>query len=245
MAVLVVKEAKINEKGPVYVKIKGRKSGFIAWLLNLIRVDATTTLEIYENRVEFTEGSLYGRLITLIPLSALCTVSTGYVKPFTYLILAAICLILTVASVPLGMAAAAVLPLILAIIFGVLYFLKKTISISITPNSGQGASIRFKRSVIEGVNIDEKEAYKIIAIINALFLRQTRNSGDAVLSNAVSGDAISSNAGSSDAILSNAVSGDIAMPNQQKTSNIAFCTGCGNQFKGNESFCMNCGAGRK
>ena len=33
---LVIKEAKVNEDGPLYVKIKGRKSGLIAWFLALI-----------------------------------------------------------------------------------------------------------------------------------------------------------------------------------------------------------------
>ena len=163
-AALVIKEAKINEDGPLYVKISGRKPGFIAWFLSLIGIDSTTTLEVYDNRIEFTEGSLSGRFITMIPLNTLCNVSTGYLKPFSYLILALICIPLAI--VTLGIS------LILTIVFGMAYFLQKSVLISIIPNSGRGAAISFKRSIIEGVNLDEKEAYRIIAIVNNLSLKQ-------------------------------------------------------------------------
>ena len=56
-AALVIKEAEVNEDGPLYVKIKGRKSGLIAWILTLLGIDITTTFEVYDNgRFAFREN---------------------------------------------------------------------------------------------------------------------------------------------------------------------------------------------
>ena len=87
-AALVIREAEVNENGPLYVKIKGRKSGLIALLLTLIGVDTTTTFEVYENRIEFTEGSLSGRIKEMIPLSSVSNLGTGYMKPVIWMVLA-------------------------------------------------------------------------------------------------------------------------------------------------------------
>ena len=217
-AALVIKEARINENGPLYVKIKGRKSGLIAWILSLLGIDATTTLEVYGDRMEFTEGSLYGRLIQMIPLSAVCNVITGYLKPFTYLIIALICIPLAIPTFGIS--------LILTAVFGILYFLRKSVLISIIPNSGHGPAICFKRSVIENVNIEEGDAYRIIAIINALSLKQqAHNSGDVASAGVISNDT--------------------AVINQQNTSGILFCTNCGERFKAGESRCTHCGTVRE
>ena len=99
---LVIKEAKVNEDGPLYVKIKGRKSGLIAWFLALIGIDTTTTFEVYENRVEFTEGSLSGRIKEMIPLSSISNLGTGYMKPVIWMVLAIMTLYVAITPHPLA-----------------------------------------------------------------------------------------------------------------------------------------------
>lgn len=159
-AALVIREAEVNENGPLYVKIKGRKSGLIALLLTLIGVDTTTTFEVYENRIEFTEGSLSGRLKEMIPLSSVSNLGTGYMKPVVWMVLAIISLLLIVPTFGIS-----ILPMLF---FGFLYFFRKSMLLYAIPNSGSGAVIIFKRSLIENVNISEEDAYKIIALITRL-----------------------------------------------------------------------------
>ena len=48
---LALQEKEINPEGPCYVRLVGRKSGLIDWLLTICGVNTTTTLEIYADRI--------------------------------------------------------------------------------------------------------------------------------------------------------------------------------------------------
>lgn len=166
---LVVKALEVNETGPVYVHIVGRKPGILAWLRSLIGIDPTTTLKVMDNRVEFIEGSMSGQVTHMIPLSSVCNLGAGYSKPFVLLVVAIIMLVIglitMVASVP---ACVPLVLILLAICFAAVYYLKKTLVLFILPLSSMGACIGLKRSVIEGVDLDEATAFRIIDIVSAL-----------------------------------------------------------------------------
>ncbi len=167
-AALVIREAEVNEDGPLYVKIKGRKSGLIAWVLTLLGIDITTTFEVYDNRIEFSEGSLSGRIKEMIPLTSVCNLGTGYMKPVLWLVWAVVFLGLMFTALGNNSAALMFLFLLLAAGAVFLYFFRKSMLLYAIPSSGHGAMIIFKRSLIENVNITEEEAYKIIALITKL-----------------------------------------------------------------------------
>jgi hypothetical protein len=62
----------------------------------------------------------------------------------------------------------------LGLIVGPLYyFLNKTLTVGIIENSGWVGGFAFKRSVIEGQNITEDQAYKVIDIIRTLIEAKT------------------------------------------------------------------------
>ena len=85
---LVLKEFSIDENATTgaQVRIVARKEGLIAWLLTLMGIDVTTIFEVYSNRIEFSRGSLSGKLCNVIPLSALSVGTTGYTKPIIFLV---------------------------------------------------------------------------------------------------------------------------------------------------------------
>jgi len=83
---LVVKAVSVNENADCQVAIVGRKAGLIAWLMSLLGIDSTFTLQVYRDRLESTEGSLSGRIKTVIPLTALDTYTAGYTKPVLYIV---------------------------------------------------------------------------------------------------------------------------------------------------------------
>ena len=159
-ASLVLREKIINPDGPCYVKLVGRKAGLMDWFLTLIGINTTTTLEVFEDRIEYSYGSLSGRVLEVIPLSKTSNLMCGYFKPVLLLIPALI--FLFTAFVTFG------LTLILTAVFVFLYFFRKSILISVIPNSGSATSVAFKRSLIEGQNITEEEAQEIIQIISSL-----------------------------------------------------------------------------
>lgn len=156
-AALVVKELKINEDGPHYVHIVARQAGALAFVLSMIGIDSTTVFDVYEDRIEFIEGSLSGRLNTCMPLSSVSIATSGFVKPFVLLILGVLLLpVFCVGIIPI-----------------ISYFLSKSLVVNIDSNGNSSVTICLKRSVIEGVEINEQTAFKIVEIIKNRTLAQT------------------------------------------------------------------------
>lgn len=157
---LVVKELSINEEGPKYVHIVARQAGVLAFLLSVIGIDSTTVFDVYEDRLEFIEGSLSGRMTTCMPLSSVSIATSGFVKPFIWLILG-VAFSLTCVGAIVG------IPLIIA------YYLSKSLVVSVDSKGVSSITICLKRSVIEGVEINEETALTIVQCIKELMLRQT------------------------------------------------------------------------
>ncbi|HIV69749.1 MAG TPA: hypothetical protein H9903_02330 [Candidatus Aquabacterium excrementipullorum] len=142
-----------NEKGN-YVHLIGREAGLFAWFLSVLGLDPTTEVEIKKDLIIFSAASLSGRTTRVIPMKSLTSAFYGYEKPWKEAVLLG--LILS----PLFFIGLLVGPLY--------YFLNKTLAIGVVEASGWNGGFAFKRSVIEGQNIDEKQAYKVIDIVRHL-----------------------------------------------------------------------------
>ena len=163
---LVVKEIKLNESGPQYVHIVARKAGIFAFLFSILGIDSTTTFDVYADKLEFSQGSLSGYLKSCMPLSKMTVATGGFVKPFVELIIA-ILLIFPGALFTFGITA------IIGIFMIIHYFLSKTLIVEVVASSGWAATICLKRSVIEGVEINQATADRIVDIIRALVMAKT------------------------------------------------------------------------
>jgi len=147
-----------NENGN-YVHLIGREAGLLAWLLSLVGIDPTTEVEIREHLIVFTAGSLAGREKRVIPMKSVCSAYYGYKKPWKEAL--AIGVLLT----PV---------LLIGLIAGPLYyFLNKELTVGVVEASSWVGGFSFKRSVIEGKNIDEKNAYEVMDIIRSLIEAKT------------------------------------------------------------------------
>lgn len=142
-----------NEKG-AYVHLVGREGGLIAWLLSVLKLDPTTEVEIKDDLIVFTTVSLAGRTTRVIPLQSLTSAFYGYEKPWKA------ALLLGVLLMPVFFVGVLVGPLY--------YFLNKTLAIGVVEASGWTGGFSFKRSVIEGQNIDEAQAYRVIEVVRQL-----------------------------------------------------------------------------
>lgn len=142
-----------------HVAITGREEGLLSWFLSLIKIDPTTTVEIKSDLVVFTKGSFEGTEHRIIPINSVCSAYYGYKKPWKE-------------AVAIGLA---LLPVFgIGLIVGPLYyFLNKTLTVGIVEVSGWSGGFSFKRSVIEGQNISEKDAEKVIQIIRSLIESKT------------------------------------------------------------------------
>lgn len=172
---LVVKEVKVREMDNMQVKIVARKAGLTSWFLSLLGIDSTFTLWIYKDRIESMEGSLSGRIKTVVPLTALDTYTCGFTKPIQFFVFAAAAIVFAIfqcfGGVPGGFV---FVTLMLAVCFFVAYFLMKCLLLSFTTNGGNGIVFLFKRSIIEGVNVDETFAERVGEIVKRNYVEQVK-----------------------------------------------------------------------
>lgn len=178
---LVLTEFEINQNNSPdepCVNIKGRSSGIISFLLGLIGIESTTSVRVYDNRIEFWRDSrLYGTTSTTIPLVAISGIHGGYSKPFTLLILAGISLIIGLDAAYLHSFMAPAdnsffwTCVITSFILVVLYFLRKTMGIWIQNGGDELWGVNFKRSVIENVSVDIDQVKLAVTVVNQKVLQ--------------------------------------------------------------------------
>jgi len=173
-----------------FVSIVGRSGGSIAWLLSLFGIDPTTRIIVGSERVEFTSSSLAGTESRFIPLEGICSSYYGYHKPWkNAAALIGIAMLFGAsigASVSEGgsQGGAFITFLIItgigAVIALVHYFLNCALTLGFVENSGIVSGIRFKRSVIENVDINETQAKTVCIIIQRLIEDKQKRSLAAV-----------------------------------------------------------------
>jgi hypothetical protein len=154
-----------------FICITGRRSGLMGWILALIGIDPVTTLKVSATRVEFHSASITGTAHRITPLTSVSSSYFGFHKPIGRAIAAGFLVFVIFAaftsaimSVAMGAPeAGAIVGLLGGGLVGVaaallyLYF-NKTQTIGFIEVSGDICEIQFKPSVIEGVNVDEKQA---------------------------------------------------------------------------------------
>jgi hypothetical protein len=155
----VIKKWQVSET-PVdeaqnHIVIEGRAGGFISWLLSLVEISPTVNLEISAERIRFAQGSLAGSSHRIIPLENISSTYYGYTKPWQEALIIGV--LLGIPTFGIG--------LIVGIVY---YFLNKHMTVGFIEVSGVGNAIAFKRSVIEGVDIDEKQAQRIAELAQKL-----------------------------------------------------------------------------
>lgn len=182
MAALVIKEWKVGTKAidekNNFISITGRKGGLIAWFMSLIGIDPTTKIVVGMNRLEFTANSLAGTASRMIPLQNICSTYYGYYKPikeasataFVFMILAGY--LVGAVGVPGSLLVFGV-GLVIALIQ---YFLNRELTLGFVEHSGVVNGIRFKRSVIENIDVNEEQAKSACIIIQKLIeAKEKRN----------------------------------------------------------------------
>jgi len=171
---LVLKKFELNEdlnnKSVSLVLIEGRKAGIISWLLTLVGISATTSLEANSEQLIFKQQSLYGETNNFIPLPAVAELTGGYTRKFNYLILCIFFLAGGLISAPFTAFIGLIAGIILAVIFGILFWLSKRLEIIVGTNGGTHPGIAFKRSIIGNLAVDIDKVKKTITVINQAIL---------------------------------------------------------------------------
>ena len=146
-----------------YVIVEGRAGGLLSWLLSLVKISPIVKMEINGNRILFNQGSLEGNATRIIPLENISSTYYGYTKPWKEALI-------------LGVVLGALTFGIGTIIGVIYYFLNKHLTVGFVEVSGVVNAIAFKRSVIEGQNIDENQAQAVIELTQQLIDARKRPS---------------------------------------------------------------------
>lgn len=250
----VIKEWHASEapnKDGVYVHIIGRKGGLISFVFSLVGIDPIVTLVVDRECIRFLEGSWNGFESSVTPIEKFCSGEFGYAKPFwSTVIWIIIGIILLIPSFGTS--------LILIVCASLYYYLNKTTKIGIAYINGNKNGFLFKRSVIEGKNIDVSDAGRIIAIIEMIMLGKEKLSGgyaDAGMGSSGGIDATEQARQKMDALKAQAmrageraaskVAASLAsasenMPHAASAPELK-CPGCGVGIAAADAFCANCG----
>jgi hypothetical protein len=154
-----------------FVSIKGRVSGLLSWVMSLAGVSPTVSLECGGDKVVYEAVSWSGKTAKTIPVSKISSIQYGYSKPWQHS--AMLCLfgfvVGAMAARVFGSPFAGFLVLTVFVACAALYYtLNKLLSIGILEDGGCLTAINFKRSVIEGIDVDENAAERVCMIIQAI-----------------------------------------------------------------------------
>jgi hypothetical protein len=182
MSALVIKAWRAEPK-PIdaknnFVSITGREGGLIAWILSLMRIDPSTTILVGLERIEFSSASLAGTESRLIPLQNVCSSYYGYHKPwkaaawivgaFVFMGFSSISAVAEGGTQGEAIASFLVTSAVGVVIALVYYFLNRTLTLGFVENSGVVSGIRFKRSVIENLDVNQEQAKAVCIIVQRL-----------------------------------------------------------------------------
>ena len=182
MSALVIKAWKAESK-PIdqhqnFVRITGREGGLIAWMLSLMRIDPVTTIKVGLDRIEFSSASLAGIESRLIPLQNICSSYYGYHKPWKQAVSILVAFVFIGSTIASALAdgnpqGASATPLLASVVAGLVaallyYFLNRTLTLGFVETSGVISGIRFKRSVIENLDINQEQAKRVCIIVQRL-----------------------------------------------------------------------------
>jgi len=165
----------IDEQGN-YVEIIGRRAGLIAWLSSLVGIDPTVRVLVGSKWFEHNETSLAGPRIRLIPLRKISSVFSSYYRPWREAL--AIFAVAFGGGIQLGRfsslsdwftAMALVVVLVGAVIALAVYFLNRPFTLYVFEvGGGKPTGIRFKRSVIENVEVNHEKVQNAFQVIKTL-----------------------------------------------------------------------------
>ncbi len=193
MAKLVLKRWRISDletgDDEGFVDIAGRQSGLIAWLLALCGIDPTTSFNATHEGITFRSTSLSGSNLVFIAYDCVSSVSWGYFKPWKSAAIIFILMLMPSSgcltamfsgvgsdalSLPgigdmfMGFVAGALLAAAVALLY---YFLNRLLTIQVAEIAGAAYSIQFKRSVIESIDVDAKQAERVYEVVRELMRR--------------------------------------------------------------------------
>lgn len=188
--VLVLKRFHVdrNPADGLYVEIVGRPAGLLGWILATVGLEAETSLQITGNNVVKQSGSLEGKTRLIAPMPVIASGSVGYTKSIWALYVGVLAVLGGLVS---GLSEKSAFALVVGILVGgillAVYWFSNRLQISVETFGGSTIGLRFKRSVIENVDVDFEKAAAVVELLHQIMLasqsvsaRSEKSSGSTV-----------------------------------------------------------------
>lgn len=239
---LVIKSWSIQSQpteGQPHVRVVARESGVWSFILSLVGIDATTTMEVSSTRIEFEHGSLSGFTRRMTPFDHVSSTFYGRHKPWkTALGIIVGCFVIgTLLQSVMGLLAFMLLGLVVA---GIYYFLNRELTFGFIEDSGFAGVITFKRSVIEGQEINEEQLRKMITVIEHQIKRQSSRIDPIDLGGRPGSDRFAAPAPTSVKTMFSTPAAPAAKPAPERSA-AQYCAQCHTKCSTEDVFCINCG----
>jgi hypothetical protein len=174
-----------------FIAIRGRAPGLFSWIMSLLGVERGVRMVATAQHIRFQEGDLGGSSTRIIHLDKVCSTYYGYKKPWAEafgLLWFAGGLLSTLGATIMDSPIGAILGFGVGIAIAALYYaLNKRMSIGLVEMSGVVNQIVFKRSVLEGVNLDENSSSQASDVIQWLMDSARTGSGGVATSSTQQG----------------------------------------------------------
>lgn len=162
----------VDEHGS-YVHIVARAAGPLSWLLRPLRLQSTVKVLVGLDRVEINQTSLAGSRVRFIPLESLSSTYHGVQRPWGSALGVLVVFIALAGGLNLlDPHTDAVVSLALAgcgLVLGLLQLaLQRTLTLGFVESGGVVSSVSFKRSVIEGVTINDEQTRQVCKVVHRL-----------------------------------------------------------------------------
>jgi len=156
-----------------YISIKGRNSGVLSWLFTLVGIEPSVSIYVNSNSIFFEKGSLAGFEKKVIPIATISSAYYGFTKPWKEALSIGFIMFLPTMAFAIVLRQNNLLIALFLMLLGpiagfLIYIFDKTIKIGFVESGGMVSGIEFKPSFIEGKRFYEKEAHKVINVIQQL-----------------------------------------------------------------------------
>lgn len=172
LAAIVVKEW--LEPGPtegVLIEVRGRPSGILSFVLNLLHIQPTFHLIVSRAEVEIRSTSWSGQIAIRAPIHRIGLTVSGFVRPLAPVIIGGLCLLALPATMILGDAVRDVFPFVTFAVIGCIawYLLGRSAMLRVHAG-GTSIGLAFSGSALGGRVVGIEAARRLARLVGDLVL---------------------------------------------------------------------------
>ncbi len=171
----VLSSFSLDPQAADFLTIGCRPGGFINWMLCKLHIQDKATLSVNRDCLDFRSKSIKQFDNISVPISRIMSASYGADKPYMYMVLAIVLLLVAIALPFFLPWWSAFIALAVALGFGVAYYTAQYFYLRLEHGDDKVFCIRFHPSIIERVSVDLEEVDRACALIRQAMLESHRD----------------------------------------------------------------------